>query len=168
MACSAAEWEDVANTDNWFNFAGLKCNSIVTLIDLSENIANAPANMVEGVIDTLKGMFPFNILVNVTRAWDDSAVVAQPSSISWIDDEMDNDGNITLALPTLDGLQFKATSTEIITVWGKNLGSGVTAWETWRVRIRGIITLIIGGLFIWFSIIKRGERIKEYLEELKD
>lgn len=141
MACSAAEWEDVASTDNWFNFSGLKCNTLVTLIDLANSIANAPATMAQGTLDQLKTLFPFNIPSGIIQSWNDSAVETLPGELAFLNIQ-DGNGNVYITLPSN---LFGATST--VAVWGPvifNESNGVhTVLDNIRILSKYLLWLLV-------------------------
>lgn len=155
LACSPAEWEDIENTDNWFNLNGIKCHTFETVLNIAFSVADAPRSFVLSSRDVLLGSFPFNIPVEIRRSFLASTPELPDALSYW--GIVDSNGDVSIILPA----QWVSSSTDMtIPVWGQ----GVLAPENSReadffAGVRAFSTFIIGFLTLSYFLIL-GMRIR--------
>lgn len=148
LACSAAEWEDIENTSNWFNLNGIKCHSFETLLNIAFAVADAPKSFLLSARDTLLTSFPFNIPVQIKSSFDKSTP-SLPDSLSYWG-IVDGQGNLSISLPA----EWTASSSEYyIPVWGEGVLSPPGSREAaFFAGVRSFSTFIIWFLLVSYFI----------------
>jgi len=157
MACSASEWADIENTDNWFNLNGVKCHIFETGLNIAFVIADTPKGVASAMIDVVKIMFPFNLPVQVRDAYM-ASTSDLPAALDYFD-IADENGNYSIIMPA--EWDPSGTSTRYV-VFGSSVISPPNSPENrFFSGIKAFSTYIIWFGFIWF-IIALGISIKEH------
>lgn len=170
LACSAADWADAnADPEGWFNWTKMRCNSTESILTLIAKIGEGIGDAIHSIGQGFLNMFPLNIIIQIKSSWETSASSTLPTNLAWLEEEIDQDGNIYInpaqafASSSITGI----TDTNIV-IWGKNMGGTLPNWEIWRLRIRAIIGYIIISAFLYFQVLQRAYRIKNKLKASND
>lgn len=158
IACSEDEW-NATSSFLGINGTKIRCEITAGAISIGQGFVNMVQSAVKGAINGISSLFPVNMVIKIKESWTESASSTLPASLSWLDDEVDSNGNITIGnVEPIEGAGIATT-----TIWGKDMGADFNEWETWRLRFRSLTTWFWAGLFIWYQIIQRGIRIKNSL-----
>lgn len=154
IACSEAEWNA---TSSFLGINGtlLRCETTAGMILIGEGFVNMVNSAIRGMIDGFQYLFPVNLVVMINQSWVKSASSTLPTTMAWLDSEIAANGDITTGTSSpVAGATFTSS-----TIWGTNLNSNVSSWETWRQRIWDATTFVWWALFLYYSFWKRGQRI---------
>jgi len=158
IACTPEEW---AATSSFLGLNGtiIRCETISSLLTISQSFVNMVKSAINGILNSTKLLFPVNLFVGINKSWANSASSTLPTTLAWLNEEVDSDGNITIG----GNGPITGTTIATTTIWGKNMSAGNTFWETWRLRIRSLSTWFWIGLFLIFQIFFRGKRLLNLL-----
>lgn len=164
IACSEEEWNS-SSSFLGINGTLIRCQTTTGMLNIGQGFINMIKSAINGVLNGIKSLFPVNLIVGLTEAWNTSASSTLPADMAWLTNEVDpTTGNITInpgeAFASSTGL---AISGDPIVIWGQDMGGDDPMWTEWRLRIRAILGWLIWGAWVWFQIIERAKRIYSYL-----
>lgn len=163
IVCSAEEWNtpDPVWGIDWLsattsvpalNFTKLKCYFFLGILNIADGIANAPNRTYQSSKEALLTLFPINIPAQIKKSWDESATTTLPADLAFLD-IADNDGNISLTLPS----QF-FDSTTTIPIWGEQIYGENEGVENAIGNIKSLSKYLLWVLFI-FEIMAIGWKV---------
>jgi len=156
VACSDAMWEKASTSDAFFNFTELYCDAMTGMITTIDTMGSFIVKGIQEIGTTLSHLFPINVAVKIKSSWDNSASSTLPTDLAWINEDIDENGNIYLDNIEGEGM---ATGTQII------LGSNIMGDNEFPNKIKSLSKYIMIGLFFEFSVILRGKKVYESLKQ---
>lgn len=156
VACSDAMWEKASTSDAFFNFTELYCDAMTGMITTIDTMGSFIVKGIQEIGTTLSHLFPINVAVKIKSSWDNSASSTLPTDLAWINEDIDENGNIYLNNIEGEGM---ATGTQII------LGSNIMGDNEFPNKIKSLSKYIMIGIFFEFSVILRGKKVYESLKQ---
>ena len=151
-ACTIDEWEN----GNWWT--SIKCNTFKTILDIIQSIINGVKTTVNGFINIIKNIFPFNFITKIVNCWNESKLIPRNENLVNI---LDENNNIYISIP--HEWTGNATNTNMVV-----FGEGITN-ENEKVNIIFTTIRYLSGPFMWFMFLfGLYYRIKNIIEEIKN
>ena len=147
IACTDEQWA----TDTWW--AQSFCLGKKAVLDFGVSAGEIAKKVAFSITAYIKGMFPFNVISNVSNSWNEAETATLTSEFNWINEQIGQDGTVYFNMP-----QFEGMATNSIAIYGSNVSED-NEFDNYQAMIRSLSTVILIGLFFWFAIIKRAERI---------
>jgi len=151
-ACTADEWEN----GNWWT--SIKCNTFKTILDIIQSIITGVKTTVNGFINIVKNIFPFNFITKIVNCWNESKLIPRNGNLNNI---LDENNNVYISIP--HEWTGNATDTTMI-VFGEEITNE-------NEKVNTIFTTIryLSGPFMWFIFLfGLYYRIKNMIEEIKN
>jgi len=152
VACTPEEWasENV--------FINIKCNAFYTTLKIADKISSAPIDAINGTIEIMKQLFPFNVFTHIYDSWVQSKTNNLPTYLLWLNNIIDINGNIYLESPHFNGVATTSTA-----VFGPATANGNNDVLNYYAMIHSLSTWAFWGLFFMYQIIHRAARVKNKL-----